>query len=413
MEEASEFLERAQHWILMSLPVEKAVSESRKLVSGIILDPDMEISVVTERSEDTQLRKYYSELKQLTVDILLLKELDFKHRIILEDLLHMLKFNVDKNLFQKEIFFPEIGSILFQINAIYYSSRGDYITSRTKWGENKDLYRAFFAKLSKISIIFNNSFMWTHFMRLADDMAEIDDFISRNLGKLDNNFDFCWLVSEYWTESQKREIIRGYFSSVNYNLWEWWLERDFPYFFDMVNSIEDRFLEYAKAHDIPVKQWFNSSILNHAMELQTQKYDLMIWILWSGSNIPVMNEMFWWDSAYIEWHRTWKKKEPAIRKIWKLWWDIDFSRYKRILVCEHDVDSWMTLEKIRDFLISKWVKWADVAFIKDNNYDNNRKVASRMEFYDNISNSHESDKTMLCDTIFKLYDLLESMKTNA
>lgn len=375
---------------------------TKKNVSEIITG-----SVISQNKEDIELQKLYNELYLLTKDILILNELGSNFEFFLGELLYNIKHNTSKNIFQKERSFPEKGSVIYQISLLFYSLKWDNTLSKIKNSENLDIYKAFFSKLSKVSIIFNNLYIWLYFMKLAEDENEIKSFISENFDNLSHDFDFCNLVARYWNESQKRDIVKIYFSLSNFNLWEAWLERDFPYFDDIVNSIWDDIKAYSNKYNIPIKQTFNSSTINHAVLINKGNYDLVIWILGSWSNIPAINEMLWGNSLYIEWHRTWKKKLPLIKKVWKSKWIADFSQYKKILVCEHDVDSWITLEKIRDFLISKWVNEVDITFIRDN-YNNNRRVASTMDFYKNITNTHEVDKTNLCDTVFDLYDLLKN-----
>ncbi len=146
-----------------------------------------------------------------------------------------------------------------------------------------------------------------------------------------------------------------------------------------MQPIQSAYADFAKKHHLPADlvtiggYASPSEYVNAAVELKERQYDLAIGVLNSGVPLASMLDFLGQETRYLEWHRGWKRG-PKWKKMGRNTEKI--TQAKRILVCEHDMDTGQTLEAIVPFLRKLKPETVDIVFRLDMRGGIPQKVAA-------------------------------------
>lgn len=111
---------------------------------------------------------------------------------------------------------------------------------------------------------------------------------------------------------------------------------------------------------LPIDDKLTVDFINASGEIAHIDYDCIVGVLNAGAPIPILLDILGKKTGYIEWHRD-SEKHPEWRKI-GINTHIVIDKPQKILVCENDVSTGTTLEKIIPYLEELNPHQVDVCF---------------------------------------------------
>ncbi len=130
----------------------------------------------------------------------------------------------------------------------------------------------------------------------------------------------------------------------------------------------------------------DAEIINAAHEVLSMKYDLVIGILNGGALLPSLLEMLGQNVRYLKWRRHWAR--PPM--LWRVGKEISpIQKANRILVCEDDIATGTTLQKVAPVIRRFHPEQVDVCCYLERN---NVAALQEIGFYNNFFRVQDLEK---------------------
>lgn len=253
-----------------------------------------------------------------------------------------------------------------------------------------------------------NNYLWKKFLFFLWDKNEAKRVLSKRKlyfpGWIDyTDADIYEMILDYSTKSEKRLATEKHIRQD-------WLGYPFfdmlPFFKKKIRKINSELERYCKKYNIPYKQLLNAESLNMAVETLRNRYDLVIWILGSGTGVAALHEICGRNVGYMEWHKNWKKeaiwKNIGENKFWKMQ-----KNPKKILVCEHDTSTGATLAQLKEKFEKLYPESeVDICFLYD--FWKNSDFVHKTWFFKKCINPKETRQIDFFDNIEILYKIVSS-----